>query len=103
MGDIRIRDMYSHFIYEEFHPNDEDDVHLWSSEFLDAFFKEGTKGFIIPIGDKELYDANGSPITQEELRQQIDEFHQRYTPSSRSTTTKYIVCKSKAIMQPWRQ
>ena len=78
MGDIRIPDMYSHFIYEEFHPNDEDDVHLWSSEFLDAFFKEGTKGFIIPIGDKELYDANGSPITQEELRQQIDEFHQRY-------------------------
>jgi hypothetical protein len=78
MNDIRIPDMYSHFIYEEFHPNDEDDVHLWSSEFMDAFFKEGTKGQFIPIGDNELYDADGYAITQKELRQQIDEFHQRY-------------------------
>ena len=75
IDDIRIPDMYSHFIYEEFHPNDEDDIELWTGEFLDTFFKEGTEGFFIPIGDKELYDADGNTISQEEFRKQIDEFH----------------------------
>jgi hypothetical protein len=79
MDDIRIPDMYSHFIYEEFHPNDEDDVELWTGEFLDAFFKEGTEGLFIPIGDNELYDTDGNPITQNEFRKQIDEFHARYS------------------------
>lgn len=78
MDDIHIPDMYSHFIYEEFHPNDEDDVELWAGEFLDTFFKEGTEGFFIPIGDKELYDAEGNSIAQEEFRKQIDEFHALY-------------------------
>jgi hypothetical protein len=78
MDDIRIPDMYSHFIYEEFHPNDEDDVELWTGEFLDTFFKEGTKGFYIPIGDKELYDADGLSISQDEFKRQIDEFHALY-------------------------
>ena len=78
MDDIHIPDMYSHFIYEEFHPNDEDDIELWTGEFLDTFFKEGTEGFFIPIGDKELYDADGNPISQEEFKKQIDEFHALY-------------------------
>ena len=78
MDDIRIPDMYSHFIYEEFHPNDEDDVQLWTGEFLDTFFKEGTEGMYIPIGDSELYDAKGNAISQEEFRRQIDEFHALY-------------------------
>lgn len=79
MDDIRIPDMYSHFIYEEFHPNDEDDIELWTREFLDTFFKEGTKGFFIPIGEDELYDANGTMISQEEFKKQIDEFHGLYS------------------------
>jgi hypothetical protein len=78
MDDIRILDMYSHFIYEEFHPNDRDDVELWTGEFLDTFFKEGTEGFFIPIGDKELYDAEGNAISQEKFKKQIDEFHALY-------------------------
>jgi hypothetical protein len=75
MHDIRIPDMYSHFIYEEFHPNDKDDVELWTGEFLDSFFTEGTEGLFIPIGDKELYDTDGNPISQNEFRKKIDEFH----------------------------
>jgi len=78
MDNIRISDMYSHFIYEEFHPNDEDDIELWTGEFLDTFFKEGTEGFFIPIGDKELYDADGQPISQPEFKKQIDDFHALY-------------------------
>lgn len=78
MDDIRISDMYSHFIYEEFHPNDEDDVELWTGEFLDTFFKEGTKGMFIPIGDEELYDMAENPISQNEFRKQIEEFHAQY-------------------------
>ena len=78
MDDIRIPDMYSHFIYEEFHPNDEDDVELWTGEFLDTFFREGTDGSFIPIGDKELYDANGNITSQEDFKRQIDEFHALY-------------------------
>lgn len=80
MDDIRIPEMYSHFIYEEFHPNDEDDIELWTGEFLDAFFKEGTSGFFIPIGDRELHDADGHPITAEEFKKQIDELHALYCP-----------------------
>jgi len=78
MDDIRIPDMYSHFIYEEFHPNDEDDVELWAGEFLDTFFKEGTEGYFIPIGENELYDADGKRISQNEFKQQIDAFHALY-------------------------
>jgi len=78
MDDIRIPDMYSHFIYEEFHPNDEDDLELWTGEFLDTFFKEGAEGFFIPIGDKELYDVDGNAISQEEFKKQIDKFHILY-------------------------
>jgi hypothetical protein len=78
MDDIRIPDMYSHFIYEEFHPNDQDDIELWTGEFLDTFFKEGTEGFFIPIGDKELYDMHGNAISQEEFKRQIDGFHALY-------------------------
>lgn len=78
VDDIHIPDMYSHFIYEEFHPNDEDDIELWTSEFLDTFFKEGVSGFFIPIGDNELYDADGNALSQEEFKKQIDEFHALY-------------------------
>ena len=78
MNDVRIPDMYSHFIYEEFHPNDQDDVELWSGEFMDTFFKEGTEGFFIPIGDKELYDAQDRRISVEEFKNQIDDFHAAY-------------------------
>jgi len=79
MDDIRIPDMYSHFIYEDFHQNERDDVELWTGEFLDTFFKEGTEGFFIPIGDKELCDANGNTISQETFKKQIDEFHVLYS------------------------
>jgi hypothetical protein len=79
MDDIRIPDMYSHFIYEEFHPNDRDDIELWAGEFLDTFFNEGTEGFFIPIGDEELYDAEGNLISQEEFKKQINDFHALYT------------------------
>ncbi|HLO13496.1 MAG TPA: hypothetical protein VK206_01615 [Anaerolineales bacterium] len=79
MDDIRIPDMYSHFIYEDFHPNDEDDIELWTGEFLDAFFKDGPEGDFISIGDQELYDAAGNSIRQEEFKQQIDDFHALYS------------------------
>lgn len=78
MDDIRIPDLYSHFVYEEFHPNDEDDINLWSSEFLDTFFKEGTEAFFIPIGNHELYDADGHRISEEEFKKQISDFHILY-------------------------
>jgi hypothetical protein len=78
MDDVRIPDMYSHFIYEEFHPNDEDDIELWTGEFLDTLFKQGTEGLFIPMGDKELYNAHGNIISQEEFKKQIDEFHALY-------------------------
>ncbi len=38
--DIHVPGMVSHFIYEEFHPNDEDDITQAIDEFLDALFKE---------------------------------------------------------------
>jgi hypothetical protein len=78
MDDVRIPDMYSHFIYEDFHPNDGDDIEMWSGEFMNTFFKEGIKGFYIPIGTNELYDSNGQPISQDDFKKQIDDFHFAY-------------------------
>jgi hypothetical protein len=90
IDDIRILGMFTCFIYEEFHPNDLEDVKRWGKDFLYDFFSSGvemeregfeiTKGVhFISLGDEELYDSRGNAITRAAYEQNIDQFHERYT------------------------
>ena len=78
MDDIRIPDMYSHFIYEEFHPNDVEDAKQWADEFLHAFFEHDDEELTLALGKDELEDVQGHLISLEEFKTMVDEFHTKY-------------------------
>lgn len=78
MDDIRIPDMYSHFTYEDFHPNDMEDVKQWSEEFLQAFFENDDEMLTLALAKDELKDSKGNAISLEEFKAMIDEFHTKY-------------------------
>ena len=78
MDDIRIPGMYSHFIYEEFHPNDEADVKQSAEEFLHAFFEHDDEELTLTLGNDVLKDARGRAISLKEFKAMIDEFHAKY-------------------------
>jgi hypothetical protein len=78
MDDIRIPEMYSHFTYEEFHPNDEADTRQYAEEFLHAFFEHDDEELTLAIGDDELKDGQGHPISPNEFKTLLDGFHRTY-------------------------
>ena len=78
MDDIRIPEMYSHFTYEEFHPNDEADTKEYAEEFLHAFFEHDDEELALAIGEDELKDGQGHLISPEEFKTLIDGFHSKY-------------------------
>lgn len=90
MDEIRIPGMFTCFIYEEFHPNDLEDVKRWAEDFLYDFFARDTKTEIegveitkdmrfISLGDEELYNSEGKAISRAEYEKNIDKFHERYS------------------------
>jgi hypothetical protein len=78
MDDIRIPEMYSHFTYEEFHPNDEADIKQCAEEFMHAFFERDDEELSLAIGEDELKDEQGHPINPEEFKSLLDGFHAKY-------------------------
>jgi len=82
MNDMRIPGMISNFIYEEFHPNDEDDVTLWANEFMDGLFKQEFSHendmTYTPIEKTNLRDAKGNPISYEQFIKLIDDFFEEF-------------------------
>jgi len=78
MDDIRIPDMYSHFTYEDFHPNDEEDVKQWSEEFLKAFFEHDEEMLTLALAKEGLKDSRGHTISLEEFQALFREFHTNY-------------------------
>lgn len=78
MDDIRIPEMYSHFTYEEFHPNDEADTKECAEDFLHAFFEHDDEELTLAIGEDELKDGQGHPISPEEFKTLLDGFHGTY-------------------------
>ncbi|MBN1454003.1 MAG: hypothetical protein JW963_23510 [Anaerolineales bacterium] len=78
VDDIRIPEMYSHFIYEEFHPNDEADVKQSAEEFLHAFFEHDDEMLTLALEKDELKDLHGSGISLEEFKTLINGFHAKY-------------------------
>lgn len=78
MDDIRIPEMYSHFTYEDFHPNDEEDVKQWAEEFLRAFFEYDDEMLTLALAKEGLKDMQGRPVSLEEFKSILDEFHTKY-------------------------
>jgi hypothetical protein len=78
MDDIRIPEMYSHFTYEDFHPNDEADVKQWAEEFLHAFFEYDDEMLTLALGKEGLKDLQGRAISLEEFKAMVNEFQIKY-------------------------
>jgi hypothetical protein len=80
--DIRIPGMISHFIYEEFHPNDEDDITAAIDEILYALFKEKLKDpesmFYHSVSQENMHDANGEPLSLAELKELMSDFYEAF-------------------------
>jgi hypothetical protein len=79
MDDITIPDMYSHFIYEEFHPNDEADVKQSAEEFLQAFFEHDDEMLNFALGMDGLKDFQGHAMSLEEFKNSVKQFHAKYS------------------------
>lgn len=80
--DIHIPGMVSHFIYEEFHPNDEDNIIAAIDEFLYALFKEEFKDpesmFYHTVSQANMHDANGRPLSMEDFKESVSDFYRAY-------------------------
>ncbi len=80
--DIHIPGMISHFIYEEFHPNDQDDITQAVDEFLYALFKDELREkdsmFYYTISKENMHDSKDRPMTLEQFKQSVADFYEKY-------------------------
>jgi hypothetical protein len=80
--DIQIPGMVSHFIYEEFHPNDEDDITDAIEEFLFTLFNgdfkdpQGMHDHI--LSEESMHDSLGNLIHREEFKLLLVDFYEAY-------------------------
>lgn len=71
--------MTTHFIYEEFHPNDAYDAKMWAGEFLYSLLRRDTDEAAIWIAKDGLQDRQGNPISRQTMLQLMDDFRSRYS------------------------
>lgn len=80
--DIHVPGMVSHFIYEEFHPNDEDDIAQSIDEFLYALFKEELKDqegmWYYTLSKENMHAADGKPISLDDFKGLVSDFYEAY-------------------------
>ncbi|MEM7134176.1 MAG: hypothetical protein AAF702_48350 [Chloroflexota bacterium] len=71
--------MTTHFIYEEFYPNDEYDVKMWGGEFLYTLLRRGMDEASIWVAKDELRDPKGNSVSRKALLRMFDRFRSRYS------------------------
>lgn len=80
--DIHIPGMISHFIYEEFHPNDEDDITQAVDEFFYALFKdylrETDSMFYYTISKENMRDSKGQSMNLEQFKKSVADFYEKH-------------------------
>jgi hypothetical protein len=76
--DVRIEGMNHHFTYEEFHPNDEYDAKMFAEGFLLDLFHRDVDYALKSVAQSELYNANGTPTTVEQMKNEITSFLNHY-------------------------
>lgn len=78
--DIHLPGMTSHFIYEEFHPNDEDDATQAVEEFCFALFEQEFKDwnsmYYHTLSHENLLDAQGNAIDLEQFKKLVAGFYE---------------------------
>jgi hypothetical protein len=80
MGNIRIPDMFTHFIYEEFHPNDVEDIKEAGTEFVRGFLVGRSKALWEHLVDGGVLDLSGQLLDCERLKQLMDNFQINHNP-----------------------
>ena len=80
--DIQIPGMVSHFVYEDFHPNDEDDIILSIDEFLYALFQEEYKDpesmHYAWISKENMHDGKGNLLGPGDFKGLVSNFYEAY-------------------------
>lgn len=80
--DIHIPGMISHFIYEEFHPNDEDDITQAVDEFFYALFKdylrETDSMLYYTISKENMRDSKGQSMNLEQFKKSVADFYEKH-------------------------
>ncbi|MBI3193411.1 MAG: hypothetical protein HYZ34_02965 [Ignavibacteriae bacterium] len=74
IDDIQIEGMNHHFIYEEFHPNDEYDAKQCAEDFLSSLFWLESEMFSHRLARNGLLDSRNQPVTKEEMLKTISDF-----------------------------
>jgi hypothetical protein len=72
--DIRIEGMNHHFIYEEFHPNDEYDAKQCADDVLSGIFWLEADLFSHYIAKEGVRDADNQPLTREQMMKSLMDF-----------------------------
>ena len=76
--DIRIEGMNHHFIYEEFHPNDQYDANMFAQDFLHFLLDGNVKYAMNAFSKDEIRDVAGAHTVASVMEKGIREFTGRF-------------------------
>jgi hypothetical protein len=74
MDDIRVEGMTQHFIYEEFHPNEQLDAELEAEMFIRELLCHEAESRLLSFSNQELYDPDGAPVSPEWMLERVEAF-----------------------------
>lgn len=77
--DLRIDGLETHYLYEAYHPADEEDVRRHGVEFLTALFRKSRSALGAFLPDGECYNSRGEHIPPDKFRNQTDCFLNSFT------------------------
>ncbi|ELR70252.1 hypothetical protein C900_03937 [Fulvivirga imtechensis AK7] len=86
--DVKIEGMFTHFIYEEFYPNHDDDLRRYTHEFLEALLERKWNKYDEHVLCRHILDKEGE-ISEEVLIERIKLFQQAW--ESFKVTTREIL------------
>ena len=78
VDNVRIEGWNSHFIYEDFHPNDEYDAKSMAEDFLWDLFERNEEEVLNNFSEVEICDPTGRPIGRDAMRDIIRSFYATY-------------------------
>jgi hypothetical protein len=78
IDDVRIDGMMNNFIYEEFHPNHEDDLERFVMEFLESLFDREWDQYDGHQLSKEMMSCSGRTISCKEVIERIKLFQETW-------------------------
>jgi hypothetical protein len=77
--DFRVDGLEIHYLYEAYHPDDEEDVRRYGVEFLAALFTKSRSALDALLPDGECYNSEGERIPPDKFSKQTDRFLNSFT------------------------